>query len=182
MRRHAGGAFTVAEGGGPSYLKALGDLLATGATVYPAAINAAVTYWSEMASQTSRYCADLSQTMIAAAQHPRQSGAIVRDLAVLFKKYLERSGDLTERSIIEFNQRLEGAGRDVERPGPPPGGASAEPLADTLRRVAALATTEAWRVHEGREADLRKFRGDLEGLLGQLPGPESVPGPERSPR
>ena len=168
----------MAEVGRSTYPDVLRDLFATGMSAYPAAVNAMVGYWSEMLANASSYSAEVVQSMIAAVQSPGHGSAILTDLATRLKAHLQRSGDITERTILEFNQRLEAIlrGAPVGAPAGPRGGG--DRALGALRSVATLAATEAWTIDESHGApDLRVLRHELEALLSEICRLEGQPSP-----
>lgn len=150
----------------PNYLEGLRDLLATGACMYPLALTAGVSYWSELAAGASSYYADAIESLFVALRNPQQGPTALADLATRFKSYLERSGDITERAILDFNQRLEASRRKPRNITSAAAGASDEPLAGMLRSIADAAMKETWKLQEpGARPDVRALRQELERLL-----------------
>ena len=124
------------------------ELTAGWASMYPAALSSGVSYWAEVAAVASSYYGDVMQGLIAVVQNPSASDAILTDLVTRFKGYLAQSGDLAERTLLDFNRRLE----TTARPSPP----AASPIA--AARVSRRAVPAAARRGPGNE-------GSLEGRI-----------------
>src|SRR5262245_26933714 len=105
------------------------DLFVAGLSLYPIAVDAGLKYWAELAASASSYHADVIQGGLAVLARPQCLGAVLDDLAGQFRQHLERWGESAERTMLEFNQRLEVALRS-------PAAHSAAPAPQDDRQVA----------------------------------------------
>jgi hypothetical protein len=85
------------------------DLFVTAAAAYPYAAASVVGYWAEVVASASTYHADVVEACVEAWRRPAEAGAALSGLAARFKEHAARCGDITERAVLEFNQRLEAA-------------------------------------------------------------------------
>lgn len=165
--------WSVADRTRQSYSEILRELLVSGASAYPLAVSASVAYWSELAASASSYYGDVLEVLIAALRNPRHGGAILADLAPRFKKHLVQLGDITERTVLELNARLEAGLRRPPDAASTPGGAGDEHIADILRGIADVAMKQAWTLQESQaRPDLHALGEELERLLREIRGLE----------
>ena len=183
----------MADGARQSSLEVLRDLLATGVSVYPLAASASFGYWSELAASASSYYGDLLEGLITAVRNPGDGGAVAADLAMRLKRHLEQAGEITERTILEFNQRLESRLRKPIESAAAAGGTGDERIIGMLRSIVDVAMNEVWKLETpDARPDLHTLRQEVERLLGEIrrldPGvaaappsaPSSVSGPSNS--
>jgi hypothetical protein len=155
----------VTDGSRQTFQDVARELTAGWASMYPAALSSGVSYWAEVAAVASSYYGDVMQGLIAVVQNPSASDAILTDLVTRFKGYLTQSGDLAERTLLDFNRRLE----TTARPSPPaasPIAAAGDPGAlSLLQRIADLGMKEVWKAGSSTTTDLHAVTRELEQLL-----------------
>jgi hypothetical protein len=144
------------------------DLMTGWATAYASALNIGVTYWAETAAAASSYSADVVQALLLALRRPSDSRVILNDLAARLKDHLVQSGDLAERSLLEFNRRLETGLRGVPAATPDAGGGTADGVSAVWRSLADLGAKEARDVEASRATDVAAVTRELERLLEEL--------------
>jgi hypothetical protein len=169
--------------GTANYLGSMCDLVSAGAAAYPLALASGVAFWSELAASASSYYADVVQGYIAGLRRPEQGAQILADLAARCKLYLQRSGDATERAILDFNERLAAVLRQRSEPASGGGQPLNEPVVALLRDVVNTVMKESWKAQEpGARVDLQALRRDVERLLEEIRRVEAAPSSPESAR
>jgi hypothetical protein len=147
----------------------LRDLLTTGVSVYPLAASASFGYWSELAASASSYYGDLLEGLMTALRNPGDGGAVAADLAMRLRRHLEQAGEITERAILEFNQRLEARLRKPMESAAATGGTGDEHIIGLLRSIVDVAMSEVWKLESpDARPDFHTLRQEVERLLGEI--------------
>jgi hypothetical protein len=148
-------------------LDALCDLMVSSMSMYPLAAGAGFAYWAELAATATSYYGDVVEGVARALCNPRDRDAVASELALRARKHMAHAGDVTERAILEFNQRLEcpwypregERGLHVDRP-------ANEDLIGSLRGVINAAMHETSRFGSpGARPDLDVVKQRIERLL-----------------
>ena len=149
---------------------ALCDLFLSGMDLYPMAARAGFAYWSELACTAASCYGDVVEAMMMAVRDPRDKDAIAARLATSARAYLAQTGDISERAILGFHQRLNSrlGGRDPSS-SPAASDVGDEQLIGTLRGVADAALNEAWKFESpDRRPDLEAVRRRIESALEEI--------------
>ena len=150
------------------------DMWAGAVGAYPTAFRVGIGYWSELASNASSYYADVLESLIAVWRHPEQAKAVLGDVQRGFREFLERSGETTERAVLDFNERFTATFRQSADRAPAAREAGAQHVIGTLRDLADLVSAEALKFQESQALpDLRAVREQVERLLRELRSVES---------
>jgi len=149
---------------------ALCDLVMSGMKLYPMVVGAGLAYWSELAGTAASCYGDAVEALVMALRDPLDRDAAAAKLATSARRYLLRTGDISEMAILDLHGRLKSR---MVRPGAvSPLGTSetgGERIVGALRSVADAALNEAWKF-ESPEArpDLEGVRRSLERALEEL--------------
>jgi hypothetical protein len=155
----------------PTYSEVMRGLMAGWVNVGPLALGAGMAFWAEVIANASNYHADVFAGLVSAVRDARRADDILADLATGFKGYLQRSGDIAERTVLDFNHRLESSVRqapDSMAGSGPARGDLGEPMNAVLRGIAELGMQGFWKLQESGAVDLARITQDLERLLGEL--------------
>ena len=98
-----------------------------------------------MVSNASGHYADVLESLIAAWHRPEQAKGILSDAPRRFGEFVERSGETTERAVLDFNERFTATFRRPPAPAAA-GEAETDRIVDALRTLADLAATEALKL------------------------------------
>ena len=149
-------------------LDALCDLMVSSMSLYPMAAGAGFAYWAELAATATNYYGDVVEGLARALCNPRDRDAVASDLALRARKHMAHAGDITERAILDLNQRLECPWypREGGERGPRVDSPADEDLLGSLRGVINTAVHEMSRFGSpGARPDLDAVKQRIQQML-----------------
>ena len=148
---------------------ALCDLFLGGMSLYPMAARAGLAYWSELAGTAARCYGDVVLAVMTALRNPQDKDAIAARLATSARTYLEQTGDISERAILDLHHRLRSHLVGLDYSPLPAGSHVSERLISLLRSVADTALSEAWKFESpDAQPDLDVLRRAIERTLEEV--------------